>query len=99
MSDLPSAILVISSASHGISFATATGSASSAIALTMSIGSMPAVASTASDIISAVLARLSCVFMTSPGMPYAARPGDRSAVPALTVGNRIRPDKAGMSRA
>ena len=72
-SDRPSAILVSSPTSHGISFAIAAGSASSAIALTMSIGSKSATASVASDIISVALADL-FVLMPSPAAPYAARP-------------------------
>jgi hypothetical protein len=49
----------------------------------MSIGSMPAAASVASDIISVALADLSSVLMTSPGAPYAARPEHRPAVADL----------------
>jgi hypothetical protein len=46
----------------------------------MSIGSMSAAASVISDIMSVALADLSCVLMTSPGAPSAARLEHRPAV-------------------
>jgi hypothetical protein len=64
----------------------------------MSIGSRPAAASVASDIISAALADLSSMLMASPVAPYAARLEHRPAIPDLTVVNRPRSDKAGRSR-
>ena len=99
MSDLPSAILVISSASHGISFATATGSASSAIALTMS---MRQHAGRCLDRLRHHVRRTGALVVCVHDLSWYAVRGKAGGIglPSLLSpwADRIRPDKTGMSR-